>query len=139
MDAPLAVIPPLGAASTPSRSLAPCVEQQRPRPPQMHEQMAVAGETHVEVLAEPRQPLNRRTAQLGLDRAGGLRSRPPRIEDLHIDERAPLKLGRKLTADRLYLGELGHALNGSARGLPISYKRAPGQRHVGTAGQPLEH
>ena len=80
------------------------VEQQRARHPQVNQEVTVARQRPHEVLAGAAHALDHGTAQLRFDRPRGQRAGPARIEDLGADDRAPLEMGRQLTADRLDLG-----------------------------------
>ena len=89
--------------------------------------------------ATPADPLDHRPPQLVRDRSGSAGTGPPRIEDLGVEDRAPLHVGRELAANRLHLGKLRHVHNGSPAQPERSEKRAPRKVGRAPAGQPGEH
>ena len=75
----------------------------------MHDEEALAVELHDQVLAPAPERVDALAAQLDLDLRRRARRTPERIEHLGLHDRPPRHARRELAANRLYLGELGHA------------------------------
>ena len=84
------------------------VEQQRAGHPQVDQQEAIPRKRPDEVLTGAADLLDGPAAQLGRDLGRAVGAGPAPIQDLHPLDLAPLQMGRKLAADRLYLGQLWH-------------------------------
>jgi hypothetical protein len=84
-------------------------EQQVARHPQVHDEEDLVLELPHEVLAAPRNALDRAAGDGGLDvcRVRGLA--PSGVEYLHVRDHAPLDRGGQEALDRLDFGQLGHA------------------------------
>ena len=67
----------------------------------------------------------RRPSRRALDLLRRHGSRPERVEHLRALDRAPRDARRELAADRLYLGELGHALSVRGERAEPTGRRSP--------------
>ena len=113
------------------RRLAGGIEQQRARHPQVHEQVAVAGERPDQVLARRADPLDRRAASAA-STGWRVRARPARIEDLD----RPRSCG---PPDGAPAGG-GWSRPRAARASPSSYMNdSPGSAERVASGQPAQH
>ena len=82
----------------------PPVEEQRPRHPQVPEQVNVAGQLEVEVLPAPAHGLDPAALHRRNDLLGRERLAPPRVVDAQPGDPPPLHARRKRAADGLDLG-----------------------------------
>jgi hypothetical protein len=85
------------------------VEQERAGHAQVHEQERVVLEPPDQVLAPPAELRDRAAFQRRGQLRGRERARPALVEHLEPLQRAVLHVRREVAADRLDLGQLGHA------------------------------
>jgi hypothetical protein len=85
------------------------IDEQVARHAQVHRQVHVVLERDDQVLAAAAEALDRASSDRVLERARRRRFTPARIEHLHALEPPTLEHWRQLAANRLDLGELGHA------------------------------
>ena len=112
----------VSAASSRSRR----AKQQVPGHPQVHDQGPLTLEPQQQVLAAPLDRLDRPALERLDQPLRGSRPRPALVEDLHGLDPPADHLGLELAADRLDLGQLGHARVVLRRSL----RPAPGAAHA---------